>query len=195
MTGDIEIFTYKQMATHTHSDQISRSVVSDSLRPHESQPARLPCPSWSLLKFMSMESVMPSNQLIFCHLLLLLLSIFPSIRVFSNDLFLEKRFPMGALKSFRQGARGSLSPSASFWVLSSAFRILHEYCSNRTSFITCLIFSLTGFSVIFFCLVAFGILVPWSGIKPMPLGVETWSVNHWMGREFFNPQQSQRLLE
>ena len=107
--------------------------------------------SRSLLKFMSMESVMPSNHLIFCHPLLLLLSIFPSIRVFSNDLFLEKRFPMGALKSFRQGARGS-PPSASFWVLSSAFRILHEYCSNRTSFITCLIFSLTGFSVIFFVL-------------------------------------------
>ena len=106
--------------------------------------------SWSLLKFMSMESVMPSNHLIFCHPLLLLLSIFPSIRVFSNDLFLEKRFLMGALKSFRQGARGSPSPSASFWVLSSAFRILHEYCRNRTSFITCLIFSLTGFPVIFF---------------------------------------------
>ena len=109
--------------------------------------------SRSLLKFMSIVSVMPSNHLIFCLLLLLLPSIFPSIRVFSNDLFLEKRFTMGALKSFRQGA-------ASFCVLSSAFRILHEYCSKRTSFITYLIFSLTGFSVIFFGLIAFGILVP-----------------------------------
>ena len=41
--------------------------------------------SWSLLKFMSIESVMPSNHLILCHPLLLLSSIFPSIRVFSNE--------------------------------------------------------------------------------------------------------------
>ena len=40
--------------------------------------------SWSLLKLMSIQSVMPSNHLIFCHLRLLLPSIFPSIRVFSN---------------------------------------------------------------------------------------------------------------
>ena len=41
--------------------------------------------SWSLLKLMSIESVMPSNHLILCCPLLLLLSIFPSIRVFSNE--------------------------------------------------------------------------------------------------------------
>ena len=41
--------------------------------------------SQSLLKLMSIESVMPSNHLIFCHPLPLLLSIFPSIRVFSNE--------------------------------------------------------------------------------------------------------------
>ena len=41
--------------------------------------------SYSLLKLMSIESVMPSNHLIFCCLLLLLTSIFPSIRVFSNE--------------------------------------------------------------------------------------------------------------
>ena len=41
--------------------------------------------SWSLLKLMFIESVMPSNHLILCHLLLLLPSIFPSIRVFSNE--------------------------------------------------------------------------------------------------------------
>ena len=41
--------------------------------------------SWSLLKLMSIESVMPSNHLILCHPLLLLSSIFPSIRVFSNE--------------------------------------------------------------------------------------------------------------
>ena len=41
--------------------------------------------SWSLLKFMSNESMLLSNHLILCFLLLLLLSIFPSIRVFSNE--------------------------------------------------------------------------------------------------------------
>ena len=49
--------------------------------------------SRSLLKFISTESVMPSNHLIVCHLLLLLLSIFPSIRVFSNELALHIRCP------------------------------------------------------------------------------------------------------
>ena len=41
--------------------------------------------SWSLLKLMSIESVMPSNHLILCHPLLLPPTIFPSIRVFSNE--------------------------------------------------------------------------------------------------------------
>ena len=45
--------------------------------------------SWSLLKFMSSESVMPSNHVILCCSLLLLPSIFPSIRVFSNGLALH----------------------------------------------------------------------------------------------------------
>ena len=69
------------------SVQFSRSVVSDSLRPHESQHARLPCPSptQSLPKLMSFESVMLSNYLILCHPLLLPPSISPSIRVFSNE--------------------------------------------------------------------------------------------------------------
>ena len=48
--------------------------------------------SWSLLKLMSIESVIPSNDLIlYCHLLLLL-SIFPSIRVFSNESVLPIRW-------------------------------------------------------------------------------------------------------
>ena len=48
--------------------------------------------SWSLLKLMSIESVMPSNHLILCHPLLLLPSIFPSIRVFSNESALRIRW-------------------------------------------------------------------------------------------------------
>ena len=49
--------------------------------------------SWSLLKLMSIESIIPFNHLIFCRLLLLLPSIFPSIRVFSNDSALHIRWP------------------------------------------------------------------------------------------------------
>jgi len=49
--------------------------------------------SWSLLKLMSIESVMPSNHLILCHPLLLPPSIFPSIRVFSNESVLRIRWP------------------------------------------------------------------------------------------------------
>ena len=69
--------------------------MSDSLRLHGLQHARLPCPSLSpsLLKLMPIESVMPSNNLILCHLLLLLPSVFPSIRVFSNESALHIRWP------------------------------------------------------------------------------------------------------
>ena len=49
--------------------------------------------SWSLLKLMSIELVMPSNHLILCHPLLLLPSIFPSIRVFSDESVLHIRWP------------------------------------------------------------------------------------------------------
>ena len=49
--------------------------------------------SWSLLKFMSIKSVMLSNHLILCHPLLLLPLNFPSIRVFSNELALCNRWP------------------------------------------------------------------------------------------------------
>ena len=61
--------------------------------------------SWSLLKFMSIESVTLSNHLILCHPFLLLPSIFPSIRVFSSALALHIRWPKYWNFSF------SISPS------------------------------------------------------------------------------------
>ena len=75
--------------------QFSHTVVTDSLRPHGLQHARVPCSSHSqnLLKLMSTESVMQSNHLILCPLFLLLPSIFPSIRVFSNESTLHIRWP------------------------------------------------------------------------------------------------------
>ena len=71
--------------------------MSDSLWPHESQQARPPCPSptnsRSLFKLLSIESVTPPNHLILCRPLLLPPSIFPSIKVFSNESFLYIRWP------------------------------------------------------------------------------------------------------
>ena len=69
------------------SIQFSRSVVSSSLRPHGLQQARLCCPSPTPGAYsMSIEPVMPSNHL-------LLPSIFPSMRVFSNESALCIRWP------------------------------------------------------------------------------------------------------
>ena len=72
--------------------------------------------SWSLLKLMSMELVIPSNHLILCHSLLLLPSIFPSIMVFSNESVLCIRWPKYWTFSF------SISPSSEYSGLIS-FRI------------------------------------------------------------------------
>ena len=74
----------------------SRPVMSDSLWPSGWQHARLPCfftVSQSLLKLLFIESIMPSNHLILCCLLLLLPSIFPTIRIFSNESALHSRWP------------------------------------------------------------------------------------------------------
>ena len=57
--------------------------------------------SWTLLKLMSTESVMPSNHLILCRPLLLLPSIFPSIRMFSNESAVRIRWPKSWSFSFR----------------------------------------------------------------------------------------------
>ena len=72
--------------------------------------------SQSLLKLIPIELVMPSNHLILCHPLLLLLSIFPSIRVFSNESTLHIRWPKYWSFSF------SISPSNEYSLLIS-FRI------------------------------------------------------------------------
>ena len=61
--------------------------------------------SWSLLKLISIESVMPSNHVILCHPFLLLPSIFPSIKVFLNESVLHIRWPKYWIFSF------SISPS------------------------------------------------------------------------------------
>ena len=77
--------------------------MSDSLKPQEPQHARPPCPSLTPCppKSMSIESMIPSNHLILCHPPLLLGSIFPRIRVFSNESALCIRWPKYCSLSFK----------------------------------------------------------------------------------------------
>ena len=83
--------------------------------------------SLNLLKLMSIESVMPFNHLILCHPLLLLTSIFPSIRVFSHESALRIRWPKYWSFSF------SISPSNEYSVLIS-FRIdWFDVCAVQTT--------------------------------------------------------------
>ena len=70
--------------------------------------------SWSLLKLMSIESVMPSNSLILCCPLLLLPSIFPSIRIFLNESVLHIRWPKYWSFSFRISLSNECSGLISF---------------------------------------------------------------------------------
>ena len=103
--------SWTQLNDWTITVQFSRSVVADSLN-HSLTPwttarqASLSITNYqSLPKLMSIESVMPSNHLILCCPLLLLPSIFPSIRVFSNESALHIRRPKDWSFSF------NISPS------------------------------------------------------------------------------------
>ena len=90
--------------------QFSHSVVSDSATPWTAarQASLSITNSQSSLKLMSIESVMPLNHIILCHPLLLLPSIFPSIRVFSIESVLCIRWPKDWSFSF------SISPSSEY---------------------------------------------------------------------------------
>ena len=101
--------------------------------------------SWSLLKLMSIKSVMPSNHLILCHPLLLLPSIFPSIRVFSNKLALCIRWPKywsfsfnisssnSGLISFRMDCWISLQSKGLSRVFSNTTVQKHQFFSAQVS--------------------------------------------------------------
>ena len=97
------------------TNQLSHSVRSDSLWPMDCSPPGFPVHHQlqELLKLMSIALVMPSNHLILCRPLLFLPSIFPSVRVFSNELVLHIRWPK--YWSFRF----SISPSNEYSGLTS----------------------------------------------------------------------------
>ena len=110
--------------------QFSRSVMSDFATPWTAapQPSLSITNSQSLLKLMSIESVMPSNHPILCRPLFLLPSIFPSIRVLSNESALRIRWPKYWSFSF------NISPSSEHSGLIS-FRMdwLDLLCSPKDS--------------------------------------------------------------
>ena len=96
--------------------------------------------SWSLLKFMSIELVMPSNHLILCRPLLLLPSIFPSIRVFSNESALSIKWPKYWSYSFSISPSNEYSGLISFrmdWLdlldVQGIFKCLLQYHSSKAS--------------------------------------------------------------
>ena len=96
----------KNSKTRAQFSQFSRSVVSNSLWPHEPQHAKFPCPSPTPGACSdSHPSSQWSNHLILCHPFLLLPSTFPSIRGFSNVSVLHIRWPNYWTCSF------SISPS------------------------------------------------------------------------------------
>ena len=122
-TFSLSSFTLIKRLCSSSSVQFCRSVVSDSVTPWTAacQASLSITNSQSLLKLMSIELMMPFNNLILCWPLLLLPSIFLSIRVFSNESVLCIRWPKYWSFSF------SISPSNEYSGLIS-FRIVPLHC-------------------------------------------------------------------
>ena len=100
--------------------------------------------SRSLLKLMSIQLVMPSNHLILCHPLLLLPSIFPSIRVFSNEFVFQIRWPKYWSFSFSISPSNEYSGLISFrmdWLdllaVQETLKSLLQHHSSRSSILRC----------------------------------------------------------
>ena len=127
------------------SVQFSHSVMSNSLRPHKTaahQAFLFITNSQSLLRLMSIESVMPSNHLILCRPLLLPL-VFPS-RVFSSESVLCIRWPKYWSFSFSTSPSNEYSGRISFridWVdllaVKGTLKSLLQHCSSKASVLPC----------------------------------------------------------
>ena len=108
----------------------------------------------SVLRFVSIESVMPSNHLILCHPLLLLLSIFPSIRVFDRESALHLRWPKFWSFSFSISSANEYSGSISFRIdwfelaIQRTLKSLLQHHSLKASILQCLAFFMVQFSYI-----------------------------------------------
>ena len=109
--------------------------------------------SWSLLKLMSIKSVMSSNHLNLCHSLLLLPSIFPSIRVFSNESVLPIRWPKYWSFNFSISPSSEYSELISFrinWldplVAQGTLKSLLQHYSSKASILQCSAFFIVQLS-------------------------------------------------
>ena len=109
--------------------------------------------SWSLLKLMSIESVMPSNHLILCYPFLLPPSIFPSIRVFSNESVLPIRWPKYWSFSFNISPSNEYSGLISFrmdWLgllaVQGTLKSLFQHHSSKASILQCSVFFIVQLS-------------------------------------------------
>ena len=112
--------------------------------------------SWSLLKLISIELVMPSNRLILCWSILLPSSIFPSIRIFSNEATLHIRWPKYWSFSF------SISPSTKYseriafrmdsldlLAVQGTLKILLQHHSSKASILQCSAFLMVQLSPVY----------------------------------------------
>ena len=133
----------------------SRSVVSNSATPWtaECQTSLSFTISKSLLKLMSIESVMPSNHLMLCCPLLLLPSIFPSIRVFSNESALCIRCPKYwsvSLSISPSNEHPGLISSRIYWLdlfaVQGALKSLLQQHSSKASILWCSAFFMVQLS-------------------------------------------------
>ena len=109
--------------------------------------------SRSLFKFMSIESVMSSNRLILCHSLLLPPSIFPNIRVFSNESALCIRWPKYWSFSFNISPSNEYSGLISFWMdwldlltVQGTLRSLLQHHSSKAPILQCSAFFIVQLS-------------------------------------------------
>ena len=136
------------------SVQFSHSVMSDSLGPHGLQHARIPCPSPTPGAYSdSYPSVMASNHLILCHPFLPLPSIFPSIRVFSNESVLHIRWPKYWSFNFTINPSNEYSGLISFsidWLdllaVQETLKSLLQHCSSKASILQCSAFFIVQLS-------------------------------------------------
>ena len=137
------------------SAQFSCSVVSDSVTPWTAarQASLSISNSWSLLKLTSIELVMPPNHLTLSHPLLLPPSVFPSIRVFSNESVLRIRWPKYWSFSFNISPSNEYSGLISFrmdWLdllaVQGTLKSLLQHHSSKASTLQCSAFFIVQLS-------------------------------------------------
>jgi len=133
----------------------SRTVMTDSLRPHDSRMTDFSVIHYllELLTLMSTELMMPSNHLILCHPLLLMTSILPSIRVFSNESVLCFMWPKYWSFSFSISPSNEYSGLISFridWfdllVVQWTFKNFLQHRSSKASILWCSAFFMVNLS-------------------------------------------------